>query len=345
MNFIQITADGEVRLPGEQPVSKELGAFILKSLRIGSTGALEADIPQGGANETVYVEAFDEPLVAKRCLISTSDLLHIVCEYGAEFPVSLDKLTVDEWDRFHGRTVDGVPFVLSDFAQSQLFDEVEEYDDESVTFQGKRHEVKPWLTGDNELSEEKFWTGIYVNEQPGWETGVPAPALALRIDSLRLPKSRVLVLGCGSGEDAALFARLGHVVTALDFSPEAITRAKAKFPELNIQWIQGDAFKLRENWVESFDIVVEHTFYCAIRPERRNELVDLWRKYLIPGGFLIGVFFTMEKRFGPPFGGTEKEIETRLKKSFQFLQWLRWRQSLPVRQGKELFIVGQKPYG
>lgn len=345
MNFIQITAEGEVRLPGEQPVSNELGAFILKSLRLNATGAMEADIPQGGANEAVLVEAFDEPLVAHRCLLSTSGLLHIICPYQTEFPVGLDKLTVDEWDRFHGRTLDGVPFVLSDEAQAQLFDEVDEYDDDSLTFQSKRYEIKTWLTGENELSQEKFWTGIYLNEQPGWETNVPAPALANRIDSLRLPKSRVLVLGCGSGEDAALFARHGHVVTALDFSPEAIARAKKKFPDLNITWIEGDAFKLRDEWVASFDIVFEHTFYCAIRPERRNELADLWRKYLTPGGFLIGVFFTMEKRFGPPFGGTEMEIESRLRKSFQFLQWVRWRQSLPVRQGKELFVVAQKPYG
>jgi 2-polyprenyl-3-methyl-5-hydroxy-6-metoxy-1,4-benzoquinol methylase len=41
-----------------------------------------------------------------------------------------------------------------------------------------------------------------------------------------MPRCRVLVLGCGEGHDAAFFAQNGHIVTGVDISPEAITRAQ-----------------------------------------------------------------------------------------------------------------------
>lgn len=50
------------------------------------------------------------------------------------------------------------------------------------------------------------------------------------LPSLRAMEARtVLELGCGSGNDAARLAREGFIVTALDFSAEAIEQARAKF--------------------------------------------------------------------------------------------------------------------
>jgi ubiquinone/menaquinone biosynthesis C-methylase UbiE len=46
--------------------------------------------------------------------------------------------------------------------------------------------------------------------------------------TLDLKGKRILVVGCGSGDDAILFARLGAAVSAFDLSPDMLAIAKAR---------------------------------------------------------------------------------------------------------------------
>ena len=150
-------------------------------------------------------------------------------------------------------------------------------------------------------------------------------------------------MGCGEGHDAAYFAQAGHVVTAVDFSKEAIERGKKKYGEVEgLTFYQEDVFKLPQEWNHTFDLVVEHTCFCAVPPDQRDEFVRTWRRMLHEEGQLMGLFFSMEKRAGPPYGATEWELRKRLQPYFQFLFWGRWRKSLPQRQGRELFILAKK---
>ena len=154
---------------------------------------------------------------------------------------------------------------------------------------------------------------------------------------------RVLELGCGGGQCCIAFARRGAIVTGVDFSPEAIGRAKQLYGRLeNLSLVQGDAFKMPEAWTGRFDVVFEHTCFCAVSPDRRNELVRQWRRVLVPMGHLLGVFFVTEKRQGPYFGGSEWEVRERLRKNFDFLFWTRWRRSVEGRNGKELVVYARK---
>jgi SAM-dependent methyltransferase len=131
-------------------------------------------------------------------------------------------------------------------------------------------------------------------------------------------------------------------VTAIDISPEAISRAKEKYSGLpGLSFFEGDVFALDEKHTKSYDLIFEHTCFCAIPPQRRTELVGIWRRCLVEGGHLLGVFFTMERRSSPPYGGTEWEYRERLKKYFQFLFWGRWQHSIDRRQGKELLIYAK----
>ena len=65
---------------------------------------------------------------------------------------------------------------------------------------------------------------------------------------LKDPASKVLDICCGTGDQtAALLAARpanGEPVTGLDFSPEMLARARAKFPQANVQWVEGDAMRL-----------------------------------------------------------------------------------------------------
>lgn len=337
--FIQIDEEGYVSSREIRVTDPTVGKEFLANLRLHQGGTYLS-----GLGETsVIVEAFDEPYVALQ--VSTdSNRWFIQLPYDLKLEFSLETLSLDEWDRFHGYAENKIPFVLSRPAQAEFFNLLDEYGDDFVEANEKVYDVKPYWNSAREVSQESFWTEIYKRtENPGWNLGEPAEALKDMLPRLKISRSRILVLGCGAGHDAALFASAGHRVTAVDISPAAIQKAKSLYGHMqNLEFIEGDLFKLVASHRESYDVVFEHTCYCAIDPMRRAELVKAWNQFLAPGGHLMGVFFAMEKRQGPPFGGTEWELRQRIIKNYQPIFWGRLRNSVPNRMGKEFFVYANK---
>jgi hypothetical protein len=337
--FIQIDEDGYFKMDGLRVSDAEAGHEWMKSLYMDERGRAWIFIN----GEPILVEAFDEPYVATDIGKSSSEEWTLSLPYGHLEPFQLNTLRLDDWDRFHGRTVRGIPFVLSRQAQAHFFNLVEEFEDDAITVDGQRYETQAWLTENPDANQNAWWTHIYRSEEPRWDLGGPSHALPALVPRLKLQKLRVLVAGAGAGHDAAWFASQGHLVTALDFSEEAIARARQKYGHLhNLTFLQADVFNLPSSLNSSFDLIFEHTLYCAITPSRRNELVKIWRRLLTEHGYLMGVFFTMDKPFGPPFGGSEWEIRARLSKAFKPLYWTRLRDSSERRLGHELFVYAQK---
>lgn len=338
---MSIDADGFPSFGETRVTDVEIGHEILKNMKLLPNGAFGTQY-QG---DEALVEAFDEPFVVQMLDLKKSEL-HLEMPYSFDLRLPLQSagfLYLDEWDRMHGRSSEGVPFVLSRKAQAKIFDLADEFDDDSITLSNKKIELTTWLPHAPQVEKADFWTSIYKNEIPRWELQQPSPALVDMLPRLKMPKSRVLVLGGGSGNDAAFFAEHGHHVTCVDFSESAIEQAKKKFSNLKIQWVQSDVFKLRaEQFHQQFDVVFEHTLFCAVNPTKRNELISVWKKCLAPGGQLIAILFCMDRVSAPPFGGSEWEYRERLKKHFQFLFWGRWKNSIADRNGKELFILAQK---
>lgn len=337
--FVQIDEEGFVLINEVRIKDDSLSEEILAHLEFAPNGALVSRYK----GEAVAVEAFDQPLVALDVsVLSGQWKIHL--RYSAEMKFELSALCLDEWDRFHGETTKGIPFVLSREAQENFFNLLDSFDDDSITFQGTHHMIPAYFAEDSAVEVSKYWTDIYHQESnPGWNLGEPAEALKDMLPRLKLPKSRVLVVGCGEGHDAAFFAKSGHVVTAIDFSEEAVARAIKNYGDLpGLTFLQKDVFNLGAEFQRAFDIVFEHTCYCAINPTKRNLLIKVWRNVLHDQGQLMGVFFTMYKRKGPPYGGSEWELRHRLQNYFQFIFWGRWQKSLPSRQGKELFILAHK---
>lgn len=288
------------------------------------------------------VEAFDSPIIAHEINLNINDnsLTNI---YGFNWSFDLSTLLVDEWDRFHGTSKEGLPFVMNAKAQDQFFDQLEEFDDDSITFNGKRYLVNSYWNDDIEVESESYWTDKYDKKETGWDLGAPALGLLSLLPKLKLPTSRIIILGGGCGHDAALFAEHGHLVTLVDVSAEAISKAKQTYGHYtNLTFIHADLFDLPHEMYGQFDILIEHTCYCAINPSLRSDLVKQWRRLLHDKGFLFAIFFIMPKRNGPPFGGSEFEIKERLKSDFQFIIWQRFRQSVKSRSGRELLVYAQK---
>lgn len=325
-------------LIGEAPLKDpKKSAEILKNIYLAENGSFATSLD----GEIYLIEAFDAPWVAQSVQLD-GETLHVLLPFDVKVSLSAKSLSLDEWDRFHATHESGVTCVFSDKAQGELFDLADSYTDESISLNGKNYELKAWLQGTIPKNADQFWTERYQQEDTGWELNQAAPALVDMLPRLKLPRSRVLVLGCGSGNDAAYFAQQGHIVTAVDISAEALNRAKSKYSGLSIQWVQADIFKLPPQFKESFDLIFEHTCFCAINPEDRSKLVQIWTQLLAPNGLLMGVFYVMDKAGGPPFGGSEWEVRKRLQKSFHFLFWGRWKGSVEGRSGKELFVYAKK---
>lgn len=313
-----------------------------KNLELNEKSSLQTVI----FGQAYYVEAFDAPIVLKTISYRAHQKSLVNAETSSGFSETfhLDQIYVDDWDRFYTFNSKKIPMVFSPLAQEQFFEICDAYDDESHTVAGVPYTTHSLYPDEAAVEKAGYWEQVYQEEaKPGWDLNQPTPALVDMLPRLKLPKSRILVLGSGYGHDAAFFAEHGHLVTAVDFSPQAIAGAKERYGHLsNIRWFQGDALNLSPEFDNNFDLVFEHTCFCAINPHQRQKLVKTWQRCLALNGTLFAVLFAMFKFQGPPFGSTEWEIRKRLSTPFQFLFWNRWRKSVPGRMGRELFVYARK---
>ncbi len=295
--------------------------------------------------ERIFVESFQSTLVAQQVHRENNTVsIQLPGQIYHEFDPKT--LRLDLYDRYHGITDTGLPFVLSRKAQFELFNIVDDYDDDSIQIGETKISTPDLFSTSVDVNTSDFWTQKYIemDQAPPWELNTVHPMLEKLVPSLKLIRSKVINLGSGSCNDAAFFAENGHLVTAVDFSDEAIANAQKKYGQLeNLNVVKEDIFKLPSDFDQSYDLVVEHTCFAAIEPNRRQDLVSIWRKLLRENGHFLGIFFIMPKYVGPPFGTSEWEIKNLLEKSnFQVLLWNRDIESPEGRAGKELIVYAQK---
>lgn len=151
-------------------------------------------------------------------------------------------------------------------------------------------------------NQPEFWNPRYRTGTTPWDFGRVPPALERYLASRPGRGATVLIPGCGSGYEIAAFAAAGYAVTAIDFSPPAVARARANLPQaLAERVVEGDFFTYDFS-AAPFDLVYERTFLCALPPELWPRIVDRTATLLKPGGTLTGFYFFGEKDDGPPFG-------------------------------------------
>jgi SAM-dependent methyltransferase len=97
---------------------------------------------------------------------------------------------------------------------------------------------------------------------------------------------RALVVGTGLGDDAEELARRGFDVTAFDFSPTAIERARERFPESAVDYRVADLLDLPEEWRGRFDLVVEIRTLQSLPIGDRRAAAAAIAGTVVPGGLL-----------------------------------------------------------
>ena len=179
------------------------------------------------------------------------------------------------------------------------------------------------------------WELRYQTQDMPWEKGEPSPGL---VDFLaahpQLKGGTVSVPGCGTGHDARVWAKAGFNVTGYDIAPSAIQLSKEKTKEagLETQFVLGDF--LTDEPSQLFDWIFEHTLFCAIAPERRDDYVKAVLRWLKPNGQFLAVNYLIPDEDGPPFGTTREEQLARFAPHFELLEeWVP--RSYPNRTGLE----------
>ncbi len=188
------------------------------------------------------------------------------------------------------------------------------------------------------------WNARWTAGNTPWDMGRVSPPFAGALErGMIAPPGRALVVGCGAGHDARFLAAHGFDVTAVDLAPSAIDRARALSlagagGTFAVDWRVADLFALPPD-IAAFDLVLEHTCFCAIPPARRDAYVDAVARALRPGGTLLGLFFVFEADDGPPFGASEAEIRHRFERRFEILHGTFPADSHEARAGREMLFL------
>ena len=180
------------------------------------------------------------------------------------------------------------------------------------------------------------WSYRYQIQDTPWDMGVVSPPLVARLQLLRHREQQILIPGAGRAYEAAWLWNNGYKnVHVLDLAPESFDWLRAHVPGFPWEQMHVEDFFQHER---QYDIVVEQTFFCALDPEWREKYVRHMARILKPGGRLFGVLFDFPLDDGPPFGGSAGEYQKLFREYFRIYKLERCYNSIPPRQGSELYF-------
>ncbi len=186
-----------------------------------------------------------------------------------------------------------------------------------------------------------YWQARYEKGQTGWDTGVVTPPLKAYFDQLTDKNIRIFIPGGGHAYEAEYLYRNGFSqVYVADVAEAPLAQFAERVPDFPKEHLLlQDFFSL----TGEYDLIVEQTFFCALDPALRPAYARQCAALLKPGAKLMGLLFdTTFAHAGPPFGGSREEYISYFTPYFDFIHFEPAHNSLPPRQGRELFILLQK---
>lgn len=161
------------------------------------------------------------------------------------------------------------------------------------------------------------WNARYTDADTPWDLGAAHPELVRRVPELGDP-GRAFVGGAGRAHDALTLARHGWEVIATDWAPDAADAA-AELERLGSKYVVTDSLAFDDG---PFDLIFEHTFFCALDPRQRPAYGAMANRLLAPGGRLAAVVFPVGKREaagGPPWGISTAMLSSALGARFRLV--------------------------
>jgi SAM-dependent methyltransferase len=184
----------------------------------------------------------------------------------------------------------------------------------------------------DDSSRPEFWDVRYAAGETPWDfNGVPA---ALKTFLKTSQAGNVLIPGCGAGYEVRAFHDAAWNVTAIDFSPVAVERARSELGALAGSVVEGDFFN-HDFADRRFDVIYERTFLCALPPCLWPAYVKRMTELLRSNGKLVGIFLYEEESDPPPYPLNADKARELFEGSFSLIKTLPVSDSLPLFAGNE----------
>ncbi len=168
----------------------------------------------------------------------------------------------------------------------------------------------------------EFFDYIYQNnDYAPWDIGHPQKALAEYINKSKLPKGKILDVGCGTGDLSIFLAEKGFEVVGIDYIQKPIDTAREKFgnKKLNIKFEVRDAFKL-DDYKEEFDYVFDDGFLHNLSDEYILLFEKSLKNILKKGGLYIVMGVNSDYEHPGPKGINKSSLKNSFKEDWKILE-------------------------
>lgn len=166
------------------------------------------------------------------------------------------------------------------------------------------------------------WSARYDLGFTPWDLNNPHPELTRRLSddpSLgQIAVGRAYVPGCGTGHDALALAAAGWHVTAVDFAPAVESDLRRRLAPFDCEVHIDDALSFESEI--PYDVVFEHTFFCALDLEMRPTFGGMVQRLLADTGSFMSIVYPLGKPMeggGPPWGADPATITDVLGPAFK----------------------------
>jgi trans-aconitate methyltransferase len=190
-----------------------------------------------------------------------------------------------------------------------------------------------------------FWDARFQADFTPWDRG-GVPTDFARFVAAHAPM-KTLIPGCGNAHEISLLLSQDWDVTAIDFSPEAVKRARDSLIKRNAtvdahkRIVEADFFAAA--WqARQFECVYECAFLCALPHHLRQAWASQMAAIIPPGGLLAGYFFFDASEKGPPFGISEEALAQLLGEHFRVVENRAPLDSISVFVNRERWMVWQR---
>ena len=191
------------------------------------------------------------------------------------------------------------------------------------------------------ILDSEYWENRYIERTSRWDLGEVSPPIKKYVDSIENKELKILIPGGGNSWEAEYLFHQGFTnVYVIDIAPSPLQNLKNRVPEFpESHLLLGNFFELND----SFDLILEQTFFCAIHPKLRNTYVTKAYELLKSKGRLAGLLFDAPLNTEhPPFGGSKQEYIGLFKEAFHILKMDITLDSVESRLGRELFFEMEK---
>jgi SAM-dependent methyltransferase len=145
----------------------------------------------------------------------------------------------------------------------------------------------------------------YKSRTAPWVIGEPQPAI-VELQRAGLIRSKVLDVGCGTGEHTILLTRLGYDVLGIDFAPHAVEQARMNAAEKRVdaRFEVNDAMNLGP--APGYQTVVDSALFHIFDDADRARYVSSLQAAVVPGGLVHVLALSDAGRgFGPQVSETD----------------------------------------